>query len=169
MNFDVLFKWLYDTALAVTIRENESLFPWIESLHVLCVTLVVGSIAIVDLRLLGLASLDRAVSRVTREVLPCTWIAFLVAALTGVALFSSNAVNYAHNFYFQGKILLLALAGINMLMFHLSIGKNIATWDALAAPPVQAKIVAAVSLILWISVIGFGRWIGFTIQPTLAG
>ena len=169
MDFDVAFKWLYDSALAMTIRENELLFPWIESLHVLSITLVVGSIAIVDLRLLGLASLDRAVTRVTRDVLPCTWIAFAFAALTGAALFTSNAVNYAHNFYFQGKILLLALAGLNMLAFHLAIGKQIANWEALAIPPFRAKIVAAASLILWVIIIGFGRWIGFTIQPTLTG
>ena len=120
MGLDAIFRWLYATAAAVTIRENESLFPWIESIHVLAITLVVGSIAIVDLRLLGVASLDRTVTRLTKDVLPCTWTAFAVAALTGGLLFISNAVNYAHNFYFQIKILLLVLAGANMLVFHFS-------------------------------------------------
>ena len=56
------------TPVATAIRENEILFPWIEAVHVLAVVLVVGTISIVDLRLLGLASLDRAVSRLMRDV-----------------------------------------------------------------------------------------------------
>jgi hypothetical protein len=169
MELDALFKWLFDTPVAITIRENESLFPWIESFHVLAITLVVGSIAIVDLRLLGFASLDRAVTRLTKEVLPCTWAAFAVAAMTGAALFSSNAVNYAHNFFFQGKMALLVLAGINMLIFQLLVSRNIERWEALSRTPMAAKVAAAASLILWVGVVGFGRWIGFTLQPTLAG
>src|SRR5471030_541916 len=103
MGFNAIFQWLYATAAGEAIRENESLFPWIESIHVLAITLVVGSIWIVDLRLIGVASLDRAVTRLAKEVLPCTWMAFAVAAVTGSLLFISNAVNYAHNFYFQIK------------------------------------------------------------------
>ena len=167
MDLDPIFKWLTHTGIATTIHENEALFPWIESLHVLAITLVIGSIAIVDLRLLGLASLDRAVQRVTADVLPCTWAAFAVALLSGAALFSSNAVNYAHNTAFQGKMVLLLLAGINMGIFHIGAGRRIGDWAARAPTPPAAKVAAACSLILWVGVVGFGRWIGFTLQPTL--
>jgi hypothetical protein len=136
---------------------------------VLAITLVIGSISVVDLRLLGWASVDRAVTRLTRQVLPCTWAAFTVALITGAALFSSNAVNYAHNFYFQGKMVLLFLAGINMLVFHLLTGRDIGRWDTRSPPPLAARFAGAASLILWIGVVGFGRWIGFTLQPTVSG
>ena len=169
MELDPLFKWLFETPLAVTIRENESLFPWIEAIHVLAITLVIGSIAIVDFRLLGLASQDRAVTRLTRQVLPCTWTAFALAVITGAALFSSNAVNYAHNFYLQGKMALLVLAGINMLFFHFVVSRDIQRWDTRSPPPLGVRFAGAASLILWICVVGFGRWIGFTLQPTLTG
>jgi hypothetical protein len=169
MGLDALFQWLYATAAGVAIRENESLFPWIESFHVLAITLVVGSIAIVDLRLIGVASLDRGVTRLTRDVLPCTWVAFAIAALTGSLLFISNAVNYAHNFYFQIKILFLILAGVNMLLFHFIVGRDMASWDAASATPLGARITGAASLMLWIGVVAFGRWIGFTLQPHLTG
>src|SRR6202022_4881738 len=76
MWFDPGLKWLEATALATEIRENEILFPWVESVHVLAIALVVGSISILDLRLLGLPSLDRPVGKLTRDVLPCTWVAF---------------------------------------------------------------------------------------------
>jgi hypothetical protein len=105
--------------LAKTVGENEVLFPWIESIHVLAIVLVVGTISIVDLRLLGIASLDRTVDRLMRDVLPYTWDAFAVAAVTGGLLFSSNAMIYAHNFFFRGKLILLAVAGPNMAIFDL--------------------------------------------------
>jgi hypothetical protein len=169
MAFDAIFKWLIQTPFAVAIHEGETIFPWIESFHVLAITLVVGSIAIVDLRLLGFASLDRAVRQLTREVLPCTWAAFAVAVITGIALFASNAVNYAHNFAFQGKLVLLLLAGLNMLAFHLWVGRDIDRWESRSRTPIGAKIAAALSLSLWVGVVGFGRWIGFTLLPTMAG
>src|SRR6188472_2364860 len=110
--------WLVATPVAVTILENELLFPWIESVHVLAIVLVVGTISIVDLRLLGWASLDRAVTRLMGDVLPWTWGCFVAAVITGGLLFSSRAPDYAHNFFFQGKMLLLVVAGLNMALFH---------------------------------------------------
>src|SRR5207245_1219598 len=103
MELDTLLRSLEATGFATAIREHESLFPWLESLHVLAITLVVGSIAIVDLRLMGLASLERAAARLTSDVLPCTWAAFAGAVITGGLLFSSNAFNYAHNSYFLAE------------------------------------------------------------------
>ncbi len=170
MGLDAIFQWLYATAAGVAIRENESLFPWIESIHVLAITAVVGSIAIVDLRLLGVASRDRTVTRLTKDVLPLTWVAFAIAALSGVLMFISNAVNYAHNFYFQIKILLLVLAAVNMLFFHFVPGRDVDSWGASAqTTPLKARLAGGASLLLWIGVVAFGRWIGFTLQPHLIG
>src|SRR5262249_49990520 len=101
MDLDQFLNWLEGTLIAVAIREHEVLFPWIESLHVLAIALVVGTISIVDLRLIGLASRNRAVTILMREVLPYTW--FGVAVITGLLLFSSNAPKYAHNFYFRPR------------------------------------------------------------------
>jgi hypothetical protein len=106
----------------------------------------------------------------TRDVLPCTWIAFAIAVLTGVLMFISNAVNYAHNVYFQLKILMLVLAGINMMFFHFFVSRDIATWGISAdSTPLRAKLAGATSLVLWVCVVAFGRWIGFTLQPHLIG
>src|SRR5712691_1433269 len=162
MELDRALEWLQTTTLAKAIGENEVLFPWIESIHVLAIVLVVGTISIVDLRLLGLASLDRAVSRLMRDVLPVTWSAFVVAAISGALLFSSNATVYAHNFFFQGKLVLLAAAGVNMAVFHVTGVRDISRWGATRTTPLAAKAAGAVSLLIWVCVIVFGRWIGFT-------
>jgi hypothetical protein len=157
-------KWLEGTPLAVTILENEVLFPWIESVHVLAIVLVVGTISIIELRLLGVASLDRAATRLMRDVLPFTWGAFVIAVITGGLLFSSNAPKYAHNFFFQGKMVFLAAAGLNMGIFHAFGLRDVARWDTKPLTPAAARTAGAVSLLLWIAVVAFGRWIGFTLH-----
>jgi hypothetical protein len=161
---EAALKWLEATALATEIRENDFLFPWIEAVHVLAIALVVGSISIVDLRLLGIASPDRPAGRLTHDVLPCAWVAFAFAALTGGLLFSAKATAYAGNFFFRGKLVLLALAGLNMIVFHAFAGRDIAGWGAAGKPPPTARIAGGVSLMLWIAVVAFGRWIGFTLH-----
>src|SRR2546423_6335223 len=133
MQFDPILRWLEGTPVAQAIAEGESLFPWIECIHVLAITVVVGSIAIVDLRLIGFASRDRSMTRITKDVLPCTWVAFAVAAITGGLLFVSKALTYGHNFFFLGKMGLLVLAGANMAIFHLLVSRDIERWGA--TPP----------------------------------
>jgi hypothetical protein len=165
VELDRVLGWLQATAVATTISENEILFPWIESIHVLAIVLVVGTISIVDLRLLGIASLDLTVRRLMRDVIPYTWGAFAVAAVTGSLMFSSDAVHYAHNFLFRGKLVLLALAGLNMAVFHfIGIG-DVERWDTgTGHTPIAAKAAATISLLVWIAVVAFGRGIGFTMH-----
>jgi hypothetical protein len=156
------FERLESTSVGTAIRESIWLFPTIETVHVLSIVLVVGSIMIVDLRLLNIASRRRGVSELMKEVLPWTWIAFGCAALSGGLLFTSSAVKYAHNGPFRFKMLLLLLAGINMAVFHLGTARKIHLWDRESMIPTGARIAGGVSLAIWITVVTLGRWIGFT-------
>jgi len=165
VEIDRALTWLQTTAIAKAIGENEILFPWIESVHVLAIVLVVGTISIVDLRLLGIASRDLTVRRLMRDVIPYTWGAFAVAAITGLLMFSSDALHYSHNFFFRGKLILLALAGVNMAVFHLVGVGNIERWDTgTGRTPIAARAAATISLLVWIAVVAFGREIGFTMH-----
>jgi len=159
-----LISYLENSSLADNIRENDILFPLIESVHVLAICLVVGSILAVDLRLLGLASVKRPVSSVTRGVLPLTWGAFVVAVGSGGLLFISNAAKYLGNGFFIAKLLLIGAAGLNMAVFHFVSAKDQPRWDNQARPPLRARVAGGVSLLLWIAVVACGRWIGFTMQ-----
>ena len=164
---DGLLQSVQDTSIATAIREGDYLFPWIECVHVLALTLVIGSIAIVDLRLLGIRSRDRAVLETTADVLPITWTAFVIALISGGLMFASNAVTYAHNVFFQVKLCLLAFAGLNMLGYHLVVGRDAASWRSAATTPLKARVVGGASLALWIAIAACGRWIGFTLNsPT---
>jgi hypothetical protein len=159
-----LISYFEDSALADNIRENDLLFPLIESVHVVSICLVVGSILVVDLRLLGLASLNRAVSRVTSGILPLTWSAFAVAAASGLLLFISNATKYLENGYFVAKIFLICAAGLNMAIFHAISAKDLPRWEHETALPRPARLAGGLSILLWVSVVTCGRWIGFTMQ-----
>ena len=159
-----LISLFEDSGLADGIRENEYLFPLIESVHVLSICLVVGSILAVDLRLLGVAYTGQPVSRVTKGILPLTWCAFSVALASGSLLFISNATKYLVNGYFDTKILLIGAAGLNMAVFQLMGAKDMSRWEWAAMPPPAARLAGGLSILLWIAVVACGRWIGFTME-----
>jgi hypothetical protein len=159
-----LISYFEGSALADNIRENDLLFPLIESVHVLSICLVVGSILVVDLRLLGLASINRPVSRVANGILPLTWSAFAVAVASGSLLFISNATKYLENGYFVAKILLICAAGLNMAVFHAISARDLPKWENQKTLPLSAQLAGGLSILLWVSVVTCGRWIGFTMQ-----
>jgi hypothetical protein len=161
MHLNQLLAQIEGTPVATAVRESTWLFPTIESLHVLSITLVVGTIMIVDLRLINVAGRRRPVSELMRETLPWTWGAFICAVITGSLLFSSSARKYAHNWQFEAKMLMLLLAGINMAVFHLGSYRSVSLWDRKDMTPNPARIAGGISLVIWVTVVALGRWIGF--------
>jgi hypothetical protein len=152
--------WLEEQALSIAIAESSWMFPTLESLHVLALALVFGSIAMLDLRLMGVARKNTSVTQLTAEMLPWTWCAFTVAAITGLLLFSSSASRYATNLPFLWKMGLLALAGFNMAVFHLTTYRAVAHWDRMQLP-LAARVAGFASISMWTAIIFLGRWIGF--------
>ncbi|MDP8984554.1 MAG: hypothetical protein M3N97_05830 [Pseudomonadota bacterium] len=153
--------WLESQPFAVAISQSSWLFPTIETVHVLALTVVVGSIAMVDLRLLNLAYRDRTVKQLTAEVLPWTWIAFVVAAIFGTLLFSSAATKYYGIATFRAKMVLMAIAGVNMMFFHFVPYRRAQEWGVVNQTTGLAKVCGALSLLLWAAIVAFGRWTGF--------
>ncbi len=165
MLIDAFLKVIEASRFATTIRDSIWMFPIIESIHVISFTLVVGTIAVIDLRLLGLASTQRSFQRMASDILKWTWAAFALTVATGLTMFSTNARIYYHNPFFRTKMLLLVLAGVNMLFFEMTAGRTVSQWDKARSAPRAGKAVAVLSLTLWIGVIFMGRIIGFTTHP----
>jgi len=138
------------------------LFPIVETCHIFMLAIVFGSIAMMDLRLLGVASKNTSITRLASETLPWTWTAWVAAAITGSMMYAAKAVVYTENFQVRMKFLCMGLAGINMLVFHFGAYRSVSAWDASPSPPSAARVAGGLSLSLWIAVIFFGRWIGFT-------
>ncbi|MBN8830389.1 MAG: hypothetical protein J0G94_07105 [Sphingomonadales bacterium] len=161
---DSFLEAVSNSAIGIYIAEDPMAFPWIEVVHVLSLVTVFGSILLVDLRLMGLASRDYPVNALTRTILPITWVAFIIAAMTGGLLFSSNPYGYWGNTAFKAKMVLLLLAGLNMAIFHLVTQRG-GQMDRPGSLPAGARVAGFVSVTIWLAIIACGRWIGFTMSP----
>lgn len=156
-----LIQVLNDSSIGTLIRESETLFPWLESIHVLTIAVVVGTIVMVDLRLIGFSAHRRSARQLIVEMLPFTWVAFTVAVVTGVLMFLSNATGYFESMPFRIKLLAIIAAGINMAYFHATAYRQIVAWDNQLPPPNAARIAGFTSLGLWVLIVFLGRWIGY--------
>jgi hypothetical protein len=160
-----LMEWLQATSWAVFIHQTKWAFTTIEVIHLLAIAAVLGSIAVVDLRLLGLASTRRPFTELAREILPYTWAAFVIAAITGSLLFISQATQYFVTPTFWGKMTIMAAAGINMAIFEFITVRGVKEWDVKPTLPLSARLAGGISLACWALVFVFGRWTGFSILP----
>ena len=156
-----LLTWIDATPLAEEIRISLWLFPALEIAHVAAIALVLGSLARVDLRLVGLASRNRSITEISREMLPWTWVGFVLATIFGVLLFVGQPIRYVEVAFFDAKMILILLAGLNMLVFEYLTRRGAGRWDRAPTPPLQVRIAGALSLAFWISVVICGRLIGF--------
>ena len=162
MDITGFLRSIESSSLAAWLRGSLYAFPLIESLHVIGLTMVFGTSAIIDLRLLGLASARRPFATLASDTIRWTWAAFGLTATTGLLMFSTNAQAYYQNLQFRFKMSLLVLAGINVLIFNITAGRSVHRWNSDKAAPLSGKLVAAFSLLLWVGVIFLGRWVGFT-------
>ena len=168
MSINGFLTALQDLPLSAAIRGEAQGSDWdfalVEILHVIALVVVFGSIAMLDLRLIGWSSRGASVTRLTKDIIPVTWIAWVCAALTGTVLFMAKAITYLNLLQFQLKFVMMALAGLNMLIFHFGAYRRVAAWDTARIPPPAARLAGALSLTFWIGVIFCGRWIGFAIR-----
>ena len=162
--------WLGDTPWSVALLESLYAWPLVESTHVLALGLFVGTTAMMDLRLVGIAFRKVPVTAFTGRLLPWTRIGFAIMTVTGLLLFYSQPLRYYHNVFFRVKVVVLVLAGLNAAVFHVGAHRNAADWDRDAKPPRAARIAGAVSLTAWALVVVTGRliaynWFDCDLQP----
>jgi hypothetical protein len=156
---------LNESAFSTRLRESDWTFSIIETVHVLSIAVMAGTIALVDLRLLGLVFRRQPVSRVTRQVTPITWIGFGLMAASGTLLFVAQPEKNAANPAFQIKLVLLAVAAANLVVFHRVVWRSVEAWDDWRTPPAAARLSGAASLLLWTTIIVLGRIIAYFPEP----
>jgi len=135
----------------------------LEGTHLIALMLFAGTIFVVDLRLLGVTFRKTRVSAISDAILPLTVFSFVFVVLTGMGLLFAKPILYYHTIWFRFKMVFLALALLNILVFHGRVQKTQASWDAEALPPTAARVSAAGSLILWTLVILTGRFIPYDV------
>jgi hypothetical protein len=153
-------EWVDGTHLNALLRQSNWAFPALDTVHTLGIVLVAGVIMLVDLRLLGLGLRSVPIRQLVARIVPATLWGFALMVASGGLLFFSEAVKMYHSPAFRIKMLLLALAGLNALVFHGTVYRDAERWDP-ATAPVRARLAGLISLILWIGIIAAGRAIAY--------
>ena len=157
MNLLHFYQWLANTWVANAINDSEWLFPVIESIHITGLAVLIGTIAIVDFRLLGLVLPKRPVSQLAAELKPFMWTGLLMMLTTGPLMLSAAPERGYGNPAFSFKMSFLLLA----LITHFTIHRRATRSDLVSGATPREKLVACISLILWTGVVAGGRAIAF--------
>jgi hypothetical protein len=151
---DHFFQWLLNSPIPRAMNSAEWVFPAVQSLHFIGFAMSIGTIAIVDYRLLGFGKGHAGAVELAASLAQWTLAGIAVMFITGPLMFSTDAVGYPNNPAFRFKMACLALA----LLSHFTLHRRAIRPDA---PPVFAKFAAAMSLLLWSAVVVGGRMIAF--------
>ena len=125
------------------------LYSSVSVIHYFTLLFFIGTIVLVDLRILGLAGRGQTISLLADQLLPWTWIGFTLAMISGFLLFATDAGDYAPDRVFQAKMLVILMA----LIFTVIVHRGQRKWNQLPAVPAGVKVIAAVSLLLWLGAI----------------
>jgi hypothetical protein len=148
------------TGLGRFMREALWAYPATEALHIIGLALLFGSIAIVDLRLIGAGRKVPAAALVSYAV-PWSLLGFALAATSGLLMFTAHASEFLEQRIFLLKMTLILLAGINAAMLRVGVLQRASTWPVDAPAPARVRLAAALSIVLWIGVITCGRLLAY--------
>jgi hypothetical protein len=152
------FQWCYDTSVGETIRNSTWLFPLIEAFHLLGFALTVGSVLLVDLRLLGTGLRKQSPAELSAGAQPLLIGGIILMFASGIPLFLCESVKCYYSFPFWVKMASLALA----IIFTFTVIHRVVQTDAASNGSTAGRLAAITSLVLWFGVAWGGRWIGFS-------
>lgn len=135
--------------------------PLIQTVHILSVSVVMGSVVLIDLRILGLALPSQEASALVRRLMPFTWWALPTLAVSGLVFVFAQPHRYAANPVFGLKFAMLTPAILLAAVLHRATVRDPQIWDRSGVHRGSAKLIAALSLLLWIGVVMAGRWIAY--------
>jgi hypothetical protein len=156
-----LLGWLEASPLSLTMRGSLWLYPIVEILHIAGLVVLVGAVAMFDLRVLGWSRF-LPVQQLGRHLLPWSVASLALIVPTGLMMFSAHPHDFINNPVFIVKIGLIATAGANAMLFHRGVYRSVAAWNVNVAAPMPARMHAMASLVLWVAVISCGRLLAYT-------
>lgn len=154
------WKALAATSLAGWVKSSDWAYPLLETAHLIGLGLLFGSIVMMDLRLLGLSRV-LPIGPLGRHLLPWAWTGFAINLVSGALLFISDAPEFAANSAFRVKVVLIALAGLNVLLFHRGAYRRAVEADPGQRPRAASLVAGTLSILIWVGVIAAGRMIAY--------
>ncbi len=154
-------EWVGATSFSVDLHESYYMYAWIESLHVVALTVSFGMLIVIDLRMLGVWLTDVPASKLAARLNRPMLIGFTIMFITGVLLYVGIPIRTTQSLWFRIKMILLVAAAINAWLFHRHLDASVSSWDTARKPPRRTRVAAAMSLTLWSAVIFCGRFIAY--------
>ena len=152
--------WLEATSVAGFVKGTFWAWPAIENVHFIGLALLVGMVGLFDLRMLGMARIVSPAA-LHQKFVPIGVLGFVLCLVSGLMFFVASPGLYIYNPAFYLKMGFIVLAGLNVLVFYLTTFRHVESLSPDDDMPLRAKIIAGVSLFLWIGVICFGRLLPF--------
>lgn len=156
-----LARWLEAQSWSIQLHESYYVYAWVESTHVLTLTVFLGMLCVIDLRMLGLMFPSLPASTVAERLDRPMMIGFAVMLTTGFVLYYAIPVRTTQSVWFRFKVILLIAAGVNAWLFRSRMRASVGSWDTDPEPPLHIRVGAALSLLLWSGVVIAGRTIAY--------
>jgi hypothetical protein len=153
--------WLDSQTLSTSIHESYYMYNWIESTHVLTLMLCLGMLFVIDLRMVGLAFTNVPATKIAHKLDLPMLIGFGIMFITGILLFYAVPVRSTQSIWFRFKVILLIAAAVNAYLFQRNMAKSGDSWDMDIKAPKSLRVGATLSLLFWITIVAFGRFIAY--------
>ncbi len=150
-----------DSSLATSLRLSRYAFPIIEGVHLLGLAFSVGLLVLIDLRLMGLFLRSESAGQVLRQLRPVAIGGFVGTFATGFLLFAASASDLIVSKVFLFKLAVLALAGVNAMLFEFKLGRHRSGWGQAGRLPWGVKAAGWTSFVLWTAAVISGRMIPY--------
>jgi uncharacterized membrane protein len=154
-------EWLANTQLSTTIQNVSWIIPTVQTIHIVCVGIVISAVFLVDMRILGVFARTQPLAALAHRFLPWIWYAVVVLLVTGTLLIIGEPSRSVLNPAFLAKMtMLLIVAGLTRLIQR-PLATDASYWDASGGRRVTVRAIAVVSLALWSCIVFAGRWIAY--------
>src|SRR6185295_574454 len=157
------FEWVSTLPGSLYLREDSpNFFGMFLTLHVLSMCLFLGLVLMMDLRLLGVAHRDTPIAQIQKRLFPWQLVGAIVMSVSGLVLFYAQPILYwGKGFYWIKMLVAMPLALLNLLVFHFTTYRSIGEWNNDVSPPFKVKLAGLLSIVLWITVLAFGRLVAY--------
>ncbi len=161
LSLDYFCAWIEQTSLSQAIQVTSWSVPTVQTVHILAIAAVMASVLMLNLRLLGLVGRDRPLAEVSARIRPVIWWTLPILLVSGAILIIGEPVRSLENPVFQLKMTLLAAVIIVTLAYQAPLNRDGNFWDATSGRRGAIKLIALVSLALWVGIVCAGRWIAY--------
>jgi hypothetical protein len=153
--------WLAGTPLSTVIQNVSWIIPTIQTIHIVCVAIVISATFLVSLRVLGVFDTSEPVARLSARFLPWVWYALIVLLVSGALLVVGEPGRSLLNPVFALKMAMLVVVAILTTVLQRPLSSDGSYWDVSGSRRLFARGIAVSSLVLWSCVVFAGRWIAY--------